>query len=43
MVRNAGGAGQSGMGGRAVVADWRLGVREGVSARPSAFPLGQLV
>ena len=30
------------MGGRAVVADWRLGLREGVSARPSAFPLGEL-
>jgi hypothetical protein len=25
-----------------VVADWRVGLREGVSARPSAFPLGKL-
>ena len=38
----AGGAGESGMGGGAVVADRRLGFRKGVSPRPSAFPLVKL-
>jgi hypothetical protein len=38
----AGTAGQSGMGGGAVVTDCRLGFWEGVSPRPSTFPLGEL-
>jgi hypothetical protein len=38
----AGTEGQSGLGGGAVVADRRLGFWEGVSPRPSAFPLIEL-
>lgn len=31
------------MGGRAVVADWCLGSWEGVSPRPGALPISQVV